>query len=129
MLINVNPFDDDVTWNLNIYDTYFVMEAIWAYFLIAILLFSTLYLIRVITNKFKNFLAILVYTVSNLLAICVLIKIYSFFEYSQMISNNPQGSTTGVDVWNTLKNTAMAIIAIFGILLCYSSYRLGKIDK
>lgn len=78
-------FSNDSVIDMNLHDTYFVIEKFHVLLFISNLIFFTVYLIRMFTSNFKNIIANLIFLISNISAIICLTQLISFIESVSVI--------------------------------------------
>lgn len=80
LIFGIDGFKTDSYFDLNIYDTYYIIPNIYFILLLGVLIFFGIYLVRTLHRSFKNLTANLISIVSTILLILVLNRINSMLE-------------------------------------------------
>lgn len=140
--LGIDLFSEDSTFDLNIYDTYFVISDVYVLCFFFFLLLFLIYLTRNFINEFKSFPAYLVSIISAAALIIFFTCIYSFIGFTQTSflhsSFDPESTSGGfatnlpADImehssfWrNTSTLTLLLQIAIL-IYIIFASYCYGR---
>lgn len=79
-IFGIEGLKDSSTVDFNVYDTYFVIANIHVILLVAVLIIFLVYLIRVLSRRFRNLTANLILMISTILLILVSLGISSIIE-------------------------------------------------
>ena len=129
VLFGLDGFNPDSTFDINIYDTYFVIANIQMVPLIMIFTFFIIYFFRTIRQSFRNTTSNFILIIATILFVIVLgrtIGILDFFgrptNYTEIIGNkNPVG-----DALTILSNSLFIIQISLLLLLVYSGFKTGQ---
>lgn len=80
LIFGIDGLKADSTLDINIHDTYFVIENFHFILLLGVLVFFGIYLVRTLRRNFKNLTANLILMISTILLILVLIGIDSILD-------------------------------------------------
>ena len=81
-------FSNDSVIDMNLHDTYFVIEKFHLFLFISNLIFFTVYLIRMFSSNFKNIIANLIFLISNICTIICITQLISFIESVSVIPSS-----------------------------------------
>jgi predicted metal-binding membrane protein len=125
-LFGVDGFKSESVTDINIHDTYFVIANIHFILLLSVLIFFSVYLIRMLSRNFKNLTANLIFIISGLLSIWIftgMISIVNSYigitettEYSLSVTNNMFENVSTI--------LHLSQIIIVG-LIAYSGFKTG----
>jgi len=126
-LFGVDGFKSESVTDINIHDTYFVIANIHFILLLSILIFFSVYLIRMLRQNFKNLTANLIFIISGLLSIWILTGIISIInsyigvtkttEYNLPVTNN---------MFDNISTVLYSLQIIIVGLIAYSGFKTGR---
>jgi len=122
----------DSVIDINIHDTMFVIAKINLYILFSVLIFFSIYLIRVLRLNFKNKMANLIFLISNMLMILVLSNLISISDSYSQISGMTEASKNvkySSNVFNIFSNILVINQILLLILMAYTGIKIGMINK
>ena len=127
ILFGVDGFKPESNTDINIHDTYFVIANFHFILLLSVLIFFSVYLIRMLRRSFKNLTANLIFMISGLLIIWVLTGMISIVnsyigvtdttEYNLPVTNNMFDNVSTI-----LYLTQIIIVG----LIAYSGFKTGR---
>lgn len=125
---------EDSALDINIHDTYFVVDNFQMVVLGCVFLFFFIYLIKVLFGNFKNNFDNIAFTVAIVLMIFLISQVTLVFNsliihYEEMIpslqNTSSVGSTTK-DTFSVLSNSMLVFQLIFILLGLFVSYKIGR---
>lgn len=125
-------YGDEKRFDINLNDTYFVIQFSWQNLIFAPFLLLTLlvYAIRAAINRFKNQLQNLILIASDFLFVIILIKTYAFLSRIDsnsaltILKGRPQPANTHPVNW--LEQTLLVSVIIFLSILVITAMLTGK---
>ena len=123
ILFGIDGFNSDSTFDINIHDTYFVIANVHLVLLLFVFIFFTVYLLRVVRNRFKNITANLILIIVTILVAAVLGKTIGMLDFFSGPPNNE--SVVG----NALKIISRILFTVqigLLVLLAYSGFKTGR---
>ena len=128
-IFDVDGFKSESVTDIDVHVTYFIISNIHFILLFSVLVFFSVYLIRMLRRNFKNLTANMIFMISGLLSIWILSGIISIVksyvrvtettEYNLPVTNNM------FDNVSTILYLTQIIIIIIAILIAYSGFRTG----
>jgi heme/copper-type cytochrome/quinol oxidase subunit 1 len=125
-LFGVNGFKAESVTDINVHDTYFVIANFHFILLLSVLIFFSVYLLRMLRRNFKNLTVNLIFIFCGLLSIWVLTGIISIVnsyigvtettEYNLPVTNN---------MFDNVSILLYLILIIIVILIAYSGFKTG----
>ncbi|WP_194852049.1 hypothetical protein [Nonlabens antarcticus] len=122
----IDLFAQNETFDINIHDTYFVLEQLYAFLMVSIPLYSIIYLIRMILNRFENNVLTMVYLFFNSLFIILMGIIYALHINSPNLFSSSNPNTAGISDAAIVSIVLLVTILIALIILIYAAYRLVR---
>ena len=129
-LFGVDGFKSESVTDKDVHDIYFIISNIHFILLFSVLVFFSVYLIRMLRRNFKNLTANMIFMISGLLNIWILsgiisivksyIRVTETTEYNLPVTNNMFDNVSTI-----LYLTQIIIIIIIAILIAYSGFRTG----
>ena len=123
ILFGIEGFNINSTFDINIHDTYFVIANVHLVLLLFVFIFFTVYLLRVVRNRFKNITANLILIIVTILVAAVLGKTIGMLDFFSGPPNNE--SVVG----NALKIISRILFIVqigLLVLLAYSGFKTGR---
>ncbi|WP_339726482.1 hypothetical protein [Maribacter stanieri] len=123
ILFGIEGFNINSTFDINIHDTYFVIANVHLVLLLFVFIFFTVYLLRVVRNRFKNITANLILIIVTILVAAVLGKTIGMLDFFSGPPNNE--SVVG----NALKIISRILFTVqigLLVLLAYSGFKTGR---
>ena len=128
-IFGVDGFKSESVTDIDVHVTYFIISNIHFILLFSVLVFFSVYLIRMLRRNFKNLTANMIFMISGLLNIWILsgiisivksyIRVTETTEYNLPVTNNM------FDNVSTILYLTQIIIIIIAILIAYSGFRTG----
>ena len=126
-LFGADGFKSDSVTDINVHDTYFVLPNIHFILLLSVLIFFSVYLIRMLKRNFKNLTANMIFIISGLFSIWILTGMIS-------IVNSYIGVTETAEyklpVTNNIFDNVSTILYILQIIIVgfivYSGFKTGR---
>ncbi|MCM4174302.1 hypothetical protein DHD32_22830 [Arenibacter sp. TNZ] len=129
ILFGIDGFNIDSTFDINIHDTYFVIANVHLILLLFVFVFFTVYLIRVVRNRFKNNTANLILIIATILLVVVLGKTIGMLDFFSGPPNN-DSIADGINVvGNALKIISRILFTVqivILVLLAYLGFKTGR---
>ena len=126
-LFGVDGFKAESVTDINVHDTYFVIANFHFILLLSVLIFFSVYLLRMLRRNFKNLTVNLIFMICGLLNIWVLTGIISIVnsyigitettEYNLPVTNNMFGNASTI-----LYSIQIIIVG----LIAYSGFKTGR---
>lgn len=130
-IFGINLLKSDSTFDINIYDTYFVLEGIWFFYFFTFFFLSLIYVFRNIHQKFKNYYSFWILTISGILLVFILSKAIAIIGRLFISDfNNPTKILTEIDqeilsIWSYLSNIFHSLQILVVSTLLFTSYKTG----
>lgn len=140
--LGINLFSEGSTFDINIYDTYFVIAEEYVLCFVFFLFLFLIYLTRNFMNKFKSFPAYLVSIISSGALIIFFTFIHTFIGFTQTSfphsSFDPESTSGGFatnlpadimehnSAWANASTVLLLLQIAILIYIIYASYRYGK---
>lgn len=141
LMFGIDGLKTNATIDINIHDTYFVIENIHFILFLAVFVFFVIYLIRALCRNFKNLTANLILMISTILLILVFMGINSILEvFIQQTSGwtiypplsggeiestvqSDKNNSSGLDILSNLLFYTQIILLVF---LTYCGFKTGR---
>jgi len=133
ILFGVDGLKSDSLTDINVHDTYYVIESIHLFIPLVILVFFGIYLIRVLCCNFKNLTVNLIFIISDLALILVFTFIISLLNSMREIPgtieypplSGIENITYDGNVWNNFYYALLSVQLILLLLLAFSGIKTG----
>ncbi|MFD2528478.1 hypothetical protein [Polaribacter marinaquae] len=126
-LFGVDGFKSESVTDINVHDTYFVIANIHFILPLSILIFFSVYLIRMLKQNFKNLTANMIFVISGVLSIWILTGMISFVnsyigvtettEYNLLVTNK---------IFDNVSTVLYSLQIIIVGLIVYSGFKTGR---
>ncbi|MCE2613165.1 hypothetical protein LVD13_09300 [Flavobacteriaceae bacterium D16] len=130
VLFGLDGFKSDSTFDINIYDTYFVFANIHIVPLLIVFAFFTVYLLRVIRLNFRNFTVNVILIIATILLILILGRTISMLDFLDKPINDAEFIEDKNPVAVALNNLSSILFIIqtgLLVLLAYCGFKTGQI--
>lgn len=127
IIFGIDGFNSESYIDINVHDTYFVIANLHFILLLSVLIFSGVYLLRMLRRNFKNLTANLIFMISGLLSVWILtgmiamvnshIGVTETTEYNLPVTNNTFDNVSTI--------LYLIQIAIVG-LIAYCGFQAGR---
>ncbi len=127
ILLGFDGFKPESNTDINIHDTYFVITNVHFFLLLSVLIFFSVYIIRMLKMNFKNFTANLIFMISGLLFIWVLTGIISIVNsHIQVTDTTEYNLTVTNNIFDNLSTVLYLTQIIIVGLIAYSGFKTGR---
>ncbi|SMP00913.1 hypothetical protein SAMN06265375_10141 [Muriicola jejuensis] len=124
-----DAFKTDTTFDINIYDTYFVIANIQMVPLLGVFTFFIVYLFRTIKRNFKNYTANVILIIATILFIIVLGKTIGILDFFSNPSSNAEFKEDKNPVGDALSILSKIMFILqtgLLVLLAYCGFKTGQ---
>lgn len=132
LVFGIGELKAESVLDINIHDTYFVIANSHFILLFGVLIFFTVYLLRMLRRKFKNLTANLIFMISNILLSLIIVQIISVVNsVSEFPSTTGYPSLSGETVKQVGNGLGILTIILFimqillMILLAFCGFKTG----
>lgn len=132
LLFGSDGLPSESTFNINIHDTYLVIDHLLLILLLSVFIFFNLYLVRVLLQKFKNTTTNLIFLISNVLLILIFTKIlliiHSISNIPSVIASTNAGDEIILqenDTLNVIINICYSVQMLLVLLLAFFGFKTG----
>lgn len=132
VFFGINGFKGDASFDVNIYDVYFIFPHPYFVFLLCVFAFFSVYIVRAIRGNFKNLSTNLILTLSLLSIILILTGANAVLNLTWPIGSSLNANDINSEIDPFLKDfkimsyTIYAIQLIMMILLIYCGFKTGR---
>lgn len=135
---DLTNFKQESVLDINLHDTYFVIEKIELLSLFALIFLYIIYLIKVVIEKFKNNLTLWIYSIISLILIIIFPSLLSFVkslavEPGWIVYPPLSAPESQVEVKKNMFNTIYTILYYIYIIVTISGivgvFKLGRVYK
>ncbi|MCC4213935.1 hypothetical protein [Leeuwenhoekiella parthenopeia] len=118
--------------DVNIHDTYFIIPTLPAICVYIVFIIFSIYLFRVLLQKFRNKIANLILIVSTMALILIFTFLICLFRLWESTSSGYHSSTEGIvttqgNVWNVVFWILISIQLALVILLVLTAFKTGRL--
>ncbi|RMB56034.1 hypothetical protein EAX61_16305 [Dokdonia sinensis] len=125
-LFGVNGFKAESVTDINIHDTYFVIANFHFILLLSVLIFFSVYLLRMLRRNFKNLTVNLIFMICGILSIWVLTGIISIVSsYIGVTETTEYNLPVTNTMFDNVSKLLYLILIIIVILIAYSGFKTG----
>ncbi|SHN08363.1 hypothetical protein [Polaribacter sp. KT 15] len=129
-LFGVDGFKSESVTDINVHDTYFVIANIHFIFPLSILIFFSVYLIRMLKQNFKNLTANMIFVISGVLSIWILTGMISFVNsYIGVTETTEYNLTVTNKIFDNVSTVLYSLQIIIVGLIVYSGFKTGRYYK
>ncbi|MFD0861812.1 hypothetical protein ACFQ1M_06305 [Sungkyunkwania multivorans] len=128
-----SDFDLSSTTDINVYDTYYILPRFALFVFVLTFIFFVVYLIRMLSQKFKNIIANLIFISASSILILIFTTLIAIVHSIRAIPSKLENSSlnseiieNGGNAWNTTYYVLLAIQLLLIILLVISAVKTGK---
>ncbi|AQS93166.1 MULTISPECIES: hypothetical protein [unclassified Polaribacter] len=126
-LFGVDGFKSESVTDINVHDTYFVIANIHFILPLSILIFFSVYLIRMLKQNFKNLTANMIFVISGVLSIWILTGMISFVNsYIGVTETTEYNLTVTNKIFDNVSTVLYSLQIIIVGLIVYSGFKTGR---
>lgn len=128
-------FSGETIFDINIHDTYFILESFYLDFFILIMTIFLFYIFRKFYQRFKSFTSLLILIFSGCISLVLLTEfngVIKLFGYSTI--DNSASSLVNLQpemqsLWNKFSKSILGVQTFIMVILVYCTFRTAKNQK